>query len=238
MRRLGGSLRGWRGRGVVPGLILVLLARSLGGQSPPPEQLYESGALRAAAEGLPAGPSSSLASPRTGTISVPPTTGSARPVTRPRPGSGPGGSSPASPPSGVHFGSPPHRTQPRRGGPGLLQSPPKSCCSWEPSGGCWAGWPGCCGPGNGTAGQSCWRSRPRPPRPASACVPGTGGRSASCSIRPRLRLSPHGRAPALGPLDAGGAVQILRNDRGWVLVRVAGSREGWVAADAIAAIGG
>ena len=53
-----------------------------------------------------------------------------------------------------------------------------------------------------------------------------------------LRLSPHGRAPALGPLDAGGAVQILRSDRGWLLVRVAGSREGWVASDAIAAIGG
>jgi tetratricopeptide (TPR) repeat protein len=53
-----------------------------------------------------------------------------------------------------------------------------------------------------------------------------------------LRLSPHGRAPALGTLDAGGAVQILRNDRGWSLVRVAGSREGWVDSGAIAAIGG
>jgi tetratricopeptide (TPR) repeat protein len=53
-----------------------------------------------------------------------------------------------------------------------------------------------------------------------------------------LRLSPHGRAPAVGPVEAGGAVQILKTDRGWVLVRVAGSREGWVAADAIATIGG
>ena len=52
-----------------------------------------------------------------------------------------------------------------------------------------------------------------------------------------LRLSPHGRAPAVGPVEAGGAVRMLRHDRGWVLVR-AGSREGWVASDAIAAIGG
>jgi hypothetical protein len=53
-----------------------------------------------------------------------------------------------------------------------------------------------------------------------------------------LRLSPHGRAPALGPLEAGGAVRIVRQERGWSLVRAAGSREGWVASDAIVAIGG
>ncbi|HEU4681156.1 MAG TPA: SH3 domain-containing protein, partial [Gemmatimonadales bacterium] len=53
-----------------------------------------------------------------------------------------------------------------------------------------------------------------------------------------LRVSPHGRAPELGPLDSGSAVRMLRRDRGWVLVRAAGSREGWVASDAIAAVGG
>jgi hypothetical protein len=53
-----------------------------------------------------------------------------------------------------------------------------------------------------------------------------------------LRLSPHGRAPAVGPLEAGGAVRVLREERGWSLVRAAGSKEGWVASDAIAAIGG
>jgi hypothetical protein len=53
-----------------------------------------------------------------------------------------------------------------------------------------------------------------------------------------LRLSPHGRAPAVGPLEAGGAVRIVRQERGWSLVRAAGSSEGWVASDAIAAIGG
>ncbi|HEV7365066.1 MAG TPA: hypothetical protein VGN76_04415, partial [Gemmatimonadales bacterium] len=52
-----------------------------------------------------------------------------------------------------------------------------------------------------------------------------------------LRLSPHGRAPAVGPLEAGGAVLILRQDRGWVLVR-AGPREGWVASEAVAPISG
>jgi hypothetical protein len=53
-----------------------------------------------------------------------------------------------------------------------------------------------------------------------------------------LRLSPHGRAPALGPLESGGAVRIVREERGWSLVRAAGAREGWVESDAIAAIGG
>jgi hypothetical protein len=53
-----------------------------------------------------------------------------------------------------------------------------------------------------------------------------------------LRLSPHGRAPAIGPLDPGGAVRILRRGPGWTLVRAPGAREGWVASDAIAAING
>jgi hypothetical protein len=53
-----------------------------------------------------------------------------------------------------------------------------------------------------------------------------------------MRLSPHGRAAAIGPLEAGGAVQVLHRRRGWVLVRAPGSKEGWVTSDAIAAIGG
>jgi hypothetical protein len=53
-----------------------------------------------------------------------------------------------------------------------------------------------------------------------------------------MRVSPHGRAPELGQLDSGGAVRIVRRSRGWVLVHAAGEREGWVASDAIAAIGG
>jgi hypothetical protein len=53
-----------------------------------------------------------------------------------------------------------------------------------------------------------------------------------------LRLSPHGLAQALSPLDAGAAVQIVRRRAGWTLVRAGGSREGWVASNAIATIGG
>jgi hypothetical protein len=52
-----------------------------------------------------------------------------------------------------------------------------------------------------------------------------------------LRLSPHGLAPALGPLEAGGAVEMLRRQRGWVLVR-AGTAQGWVASEAIAPVSG
>jgi uncharacterized protein YraI len=52
-----------------------------------------------------------------------------------------------------------------------------------------------------------------------------------------MRLSPHGRAPAVGPLESGAAVRMVRADRGWVLVR-SGRGLGWVTADAIAAISG
>jgi len=52
-----------------------------------------------------------------------------------------------------------------------------------------------------------------------------------------LRLSPHGRAPAVAPLEDGAAVRMVRSDRGWVLVR-AGRAEGWVPADAVAPING
>jgi hypothetical protein len=53
-----------------------------------------------------------------------------------------------------------------------------------------------------------------------------------------LRLSPHGRAPALAPMDGGTAVRIISRAPGWVLVRVAGGREGWVSDAAVAAVGG
>jgi hypothetical protein len=53
-----------------------------------------------------------------------------------------------------------------------------------------------------------------------------------------LRLSPHGLAPAVVPLEAGSAVTIAKRARGWVLVRAPGGREGWLPNDAVAAIGG
>jgi hypothetical protein len=53
-----------------------------------------------------------------------------------------------------------------------------------------------------------------------------------------LRLSPHGLAPAIAPVDGGSAVLLLERSPGWALVRAGGSREGWVPADAIAVVGG
>jgi hypothetical protein len=53
-----------------------------------------------------------------------------------------------------------------------------------------------------------------------------------------LRLSPHGRAPALSPVEGGSAVRIVGWAPGWVLVRAAGGREGWVPDAAVAAVGG
>lgn len=52
-----------------------------------------------------------------------------------------------------------------------------------------------------------------------------------------LRLSPHGLAPGVAPVDGGSAVLMLRASPGWVLVRASGSREGWVPKDAVAPIG-
>ena len=53
-----------------------------------------------------------------------------------------------------------------------------------------------------------------------------------------LRLSPHGRAPVLAPVEGGAAVQLVGRSHGWVLVRAAGGREGWVPDAAVAAVGG
>ncbi|MGH7527040.1 MAG: BatD family protein [Gemmatimonadales bacterium] len=56
--------------------------------------------------------------------------------------------------------------------------------------------------------------------------------------RTTLRLSPHGRAPAIVPLETGSAVRVLRQDPGWLLVRGPGAQEGWVAGEAVARVGG
>jgi hypothetical protein len=53
-----------------------------------------------------------------------------------------------------------------------------------------------------------------------------------------LRLSPHGQAPALGPLAGGSAVRVAGHAAGWVLVRAAGQRDGWVPDAAVAMVGG
>jgi len=53
-----------------------------------------------------------------------------------------------------------------------------------------------------------------------------------------LRLSPHGQAPALGPVAGGSAVRVSGHAGGWVLVRAAGRRQGWVPDAAVALVGG
>jgi tetratricopeptide (TPR) repeat protein len=238
MRRLGGSLRGWRRRGVVAGLVVGLFAARLAAQSPPPEQLYESGALRAAAEGF-----------------------ARRAELEPTVAAHWYDLGAAYYRLGLtgHAAAAWHRA--RRLEPreptirrALRLTPPPDATSerWT-----WAppvtpeellllgtlGW---------LVGWVAWVLRPRQrDRWAILLVFSAATTAAGFGLRAwyrrpvgivldqtTLRLSPHGRAPALGRLDAGGAVQILRNDRGWVLVRVPGSREGWVASDAIAAIGG
>jgi hypothetical protein len=238
MRRLGGSLRGWRGRGVVAGLIVGLLAGRLAAQSPPPEQLYESGALRAAAEGF-----------------------ARRAELEPTVAAHWYDLGAAYYRLGLkgHAAAAWHRAkrlEPRE--PtirrALRLTPPADANSarWT-----WSppvtpeelvllgvlGW---------LVGWVAWVLRPRQrDRWAVLLVFAAATTAAGFGLRgwyrrpvgivldqTTLRLSPHGRAPALGPLEAGGAVQILRDDRGWLLVRVAGAREGWVEPDAIAAIGG
>lgn len=51
-----------------------------------------------------------------------------------------------------------------------------------------------------------------------------------------LRLSPHGRAPEIAPLPVGAAVRPLRDMGSWRLVQAPDGREGWLPADALAAV--
>jgi hypothetical protein len=237
VHRLGDSLRGWRGRGATAVLIVGLCAGRLSAQSPPPEGLYDAGALRAAAEGFArrAEQDPAVAAHwydlgatyyRLGAKGR-----AAAAWIRAR------------------------RLEPRE--PTILRAlrltPPPDATSarwtWSPpvtseellllgALGWIIGWIG-------------WVFRPRlrdrwTVLLVFAAASAAGGFALRAWYRrpiaivldqTMLRLSPHGRAPTIGPLEAGGAVQILRQDRGWVLVK-AGSREGWVASEAVAAISG
>ena len=236
--RLGASLRGWRGRGVVAGMALMLVAGGSAAQTPPPERLYESGALRAAAEGF-----ARRAELEPGVAAHWYDLG----ATYYRLG------------LKGHAAAAWHRA--RRLDPreatiqrALRLTPPPDVTSarwtWSPpvtseellllgALGWLAGWIG-------------WVVRPRLRDrwvvllvfAAASVAAGFGlrawyGRPLAIVLdQTTLRISPHGLAPALGPLDPGGAVRILRSRPGWTLVRASGSREGWVASGAIAAIGG
>jgi hypothetical protein len=51
-----------------------------------------------------------------------------------------------------------------------------------------------------------------------------------------LRLSPHGRAPEIAPLAVGAAVRPVRPSAGWVLVEAPDGREGWMPTGALASV--
>jgi tetratricopeptide (TPR) repeat protein len=239
VRRLGGSLRGWRGRGAA----VFLVAGSLGvgtlrAQNPAPEQLYESGALHAAAEafGLRAAADPAVAGHWYNLGAA---------YYR----------------LGEHGRAEAAWLEARRLDPrepsvrrALELTPPGDVASarwiWSPpvtpeelllvgAFGWIVGWVG-------------WVLRPRARErwlvllvfAGAAVLGGLGLRVwyrrplAIVLDDATLRLSPHGRAPALAPVEGGSAVQIVGRVPGWVLVRAAGGREGWVAAPAVAAVGG
>ena len=236
--RLGGSLRGAPGRSAVLGLALLLFAGRLGAQAPEPEQLYETGALRAAAEGF-----------------------SRRAEAEPGVPAHWYGLGAAYYRLGLRGAASAAWLRARRLAPRdatinralrLTPAPNATTSRWT-----WSppvtsdellvlgalGW---------VIGWIGWGARPRT-RHRWAIVLGLSAGTVVAGFALRawhrrplgivldqttLRMSPHGRAPALGPLDSGGAVRILRRDRGWILVRAAGAREGWVTSEAIAAVGG
>jgi hypothetical protein len=237
VHRLGGSLRGWHGGVVRVILLLSLCNGSLAAQAPAPEGLYEAGALRAAADGftrraeLEPGVAAHWYDLGAAYYRLGAKGRAAAAWVRAR------RLAPREPTivRALRLTPPPDAASAR-----LVWSPPVTpeellllgALAWI------AGWVG-------------WILRPRLRDrwtvllvlAAVAALGGFGLRAwyrrpiAVVLDQTTLRLSPHGRAPAVGPLEAGGAVQMLRHDRGWVMVR-AGSARGWVASDAIAAIGG
>jgi BatD DUF11 like domain len=236
--RLGGSVRGWRGPKVTLMLLAVLMPVRARAQTPAPEGLYEAGALRAAAEGFsrraelePAVPAHwynlGAAYYRMGAKGR-----AAAAWVRAR------RLAPREPTivRAMRLTPLPDAISAR-----WLWSPPVTpqellllgALGWILG---WLGW--------------VWKPRVRERWgvllvfSALAAAAGVGLRIwyhqqvAVVLDQTVLRLSPHGRAPAIGPLDAGGAVRILRTGPGWTLVRAPGDREGWVASDAIAPIAG
>jgi hypothetical protein len=237
VHRLGGSLRGWRGRTVSLLLALCASGGGVSAQAPAPEGLYESGALRAAAEGF--GRRAELepavaahwynlgaahyrlgAKGRATAAWVRARRLDPRESTIVR---------------ALRLTPPPDAASGR-----LVWSAPVTPDELLLAGAvAWlVGWLG-------------WVLRPRlRDRWAMLLVFAALSTLGSVALRAwyarpiavvldqtTLRLSPHGHAQAIGPLETGGAVQLLRRGPGWAMVR-AGAAEGWVSTDAIAVISG
>jgi hypothetical protein len=239
VRRLGGSLRGWAGRGVaVVPLVVALWSTALRAQAPSPEALYEAGSLRAAAEGFtrraegePAVAAHwynlGAAYYRLGQD------GRARAAWLEARRLAPRAGAVA---QALRLAPPPDPTSAR--------------WSWSPPVGAeellllgvlgWiAGWLG-------------WTFRPRVRErwlvllvfSAAAVLAGLALRTwlreplAIVLERTTLRLSPHGLAPTVTSLESGSAVRIIRHSPGWVMVEAPGAQRGWLADEAVAAVGG
>ena len=236
-RRLGGSLRGWAGRGTAALLIAAAAGGSVRAQAPSPEALYAEGSLAAAAEGF---------SRRAAAEPDDPAHWYNLGATYYREGR-----------EGRAAAAwlQARRLAPRSGAvrQALRLTPPPDAVSsrwtWSPpvtpeelllvgTLGWLVGWLG-------------WAAMPRQRErwvvllvfSAIAAGAGLGLRSwyrrplAIVLDRAAVRVSPHGLAPTIGPLDAGTAVRVVRRGRGWLLVRVPGDQRGWIADAAVALVG-
>jgi hypothetical protein len=237
-RRLGGSLRGWAGRGAAALLLAGIVAGPVGAQAPSAEALYAEGALAAAAEGFSHRAAAEPGDPahwynlgatyyregREGRAAaawlqarrLAPRSGAVRQALRLTP-----------PPDGVSARwtwSPPVTPEEL-----LLLG----ILGWL---GGWLGW----------AFLPRHRERWMVLLVFSAISAGAGLAVRAWYRRPlaivldrtALRVSPHGLAPPVAPLEPGSAVQIVRRGRGWLLVRMPGEQRGWVADAAVASVGG
>jgi hypothetical protein len=238
VQRLGGSLRGWSARGAVILLALAAGSRTIEAQAPSPESLYEHGSLSAAAEGF---------SRRAETAPAVPANWYNLGAAYYRLGM-PGRATAAWLEAA--------RLAPRNSEVqhALRLVPTADVTSWRLA---WvppvtpeellllgmllwlAGWAG-------------WALRPRIRERwtvllvfgALAVGAGLGLRAwyrrpvAVMLERSAIRLSPHGLAPIVLPVESGTMVRVLRRSPGWLLVRAPGAQDGWVPDEAVAAVGG
>ena len=237
VHRLGGSLRGWGGRAVPLVVALFCSSGFLSAQTPAAEGLYEAGALRAAADGF-----SRRAELEPAVAAHWYNLGAAyyRLGAKGRASAAWIRARRLAPREPTVLRALRLTPTPDAGSARLIWSPPVTTAellvvaaiAWLVG---WAGW--------------VWRPRVRERWTVvlvfaalsllSALALGAWYRRPIAVVldQTTLRVSPHGRAPAISPIEAGAAVRMRRAERGWVLVR-AGDVEGWVTAEAIAAIGG